>query len=122
MDRCAKLIRRLRELALLPQGHAQGVMGIGLSGIQFRSFPQLGHGLGEFIFQFERQPQVVMQRRVPGSGLERGLKPGNRGIKVSFLQVSDSQVSFVSAVIGTQTKRGLKLGDGNVGLAELDQG
>src|SRR4030081_1117009 len=26
MDRCAKLVRRLRELALLPQGHAQGVM------------------------------------------------------------------------------------------------
>src|SRR5882762_10917074 len=110
MNSCAEFLRGCSKVALLPKCHPQGVMHICLPGIQFCCLAQFDHGLRQLVFQFEREPEVVVQGCVLRGKLECRFEFRNGGVEVCHLQMSCSQVPFVSAVIGTQTDCRFELG------------
>ncbi len=74
LDGGAQFVRGLIEIALLPQGDSERVVNIGLTGIQFRGFLEFRNRIGQLVFQFQRQPQIVVQSRILRRGFERSLE------------------------------------------------
>ena len=96
-------------------------MNIGLRWIEFFGFTELCQRFGQLVFQFESEPEVIVQRSILRRVFKGGLKFSNRRLEVCFLKVGGSEIGAVAGVIGTQTQRGFELRNRLRGLSALDQ-
>ena len=97
-------------------------MHVRLPGVQLRGLAHFGHGFRQFVFQLERQSQIVMQRCILRGELKRCLEFRNGSVEIRHLQMCRAQVASVSAVVGAQTDCGLEFSDGAVAVACLQEG
>ena len=111
----------LVEIALLPQRYAQGVVNVRLVGIEFSGFLQFNHRLGQFIFQFQRKAEIIVQGRIVRCGFQSSLKLCDGRIEIGLLQVRCPQVGAVTGVIGPQLKRGFERRNGAGRVTRLEQ-
>ena len=94
-------------------------MRISLCGIQLRRFAQFSDTFRKFIFQLQRQAQIVVQRRVIGRILQRNLKFSDGGIEIRLLQIRRSQVRAITGISGSQSQGGFELLDRAIAIANL---
>ena len=64
LDSGVQLVGGLVELTLLPECYSQRVMNIRLAGIEFSGLLQFDDRLGQFVFQFQGQAEIVVQGRI----------------------------------------------------------
>ena len=75
----------LVKISLLPQGNPERVVNVCLVRIEGSGLLEFNDCLGQTIFQFQGQPQIVVQSCVIKGALQCGLELCNRGIEIAFL-------------------------------------
>src|SRR5579883_2300145 len=101
--------------------HAQRVMDVRLRRVEVLCLAKFNHGIGELVFEFERQAQVVVQGRIVRRALESRLEVRHRALEVGLLQISRPEIGLVAGIVGVQAQGSLKFGHRACGLSRLDE-